>query len=138
MALFEIRATLEQNNNQAITATPFTRVVEVPGSNAVNSVPFYAAHMVLHHCRTMTTNVRPKNGGQSLRPVKVEIYIFSPSTVTRHGFTQGNTGPEPIWTWNPAQTKMTLRAWGEPFRNNAVETDQGINTLPLLDNAEEV
>jgi hypothetical protein len=130
-SLFEIRATLERNHNREITKQPWRRVIRVPGNNPHNAVPFYAAHAVLNHCHDFSsTNLSPKDGGVQWTPLKVEVLIFTPSTVNRNGYVNGNTGASPIWAWekNPS---LPLREWGNGFRDYADDADRKINSLPL-------
>jgi hypothetical protein len=67
----------------------------------VNACAFNAAQLVLNHCRSFSTPHTPRDGGKRLNPLRVEVFIFSPSTVTRSGVRQRQrTGSSPIHEWN--------------------------------------
>ena len=132
MALFEIRAGIHCNENKAITQEEFRRVIEVPGNNPVNAVPFYAAQAVLNHCRAFSTRIEPKDNGKRLIPHTVEVYIFSPGVVSRTGYVSGNTGTKAAWEWRKGTTSMGLREWGNGFIDYlADDTERRIIALPL-------
>jgi hypothetical protein len=134
---YEIRALIEVNDNRALSRTNFVRVIKVDGPNHVNACPFHAAQLVLNHCWTWSTPHTPKNGGKRLNPLRVEVFIFSPSTVTRSGYAHGNVGASNIHEWNRKDdaegntVSLSLREWGDGFRSYASAEDQKINALPL-------
>jgi hypothetical protein len=101
--LFEIRATLERNDNRMITTEEWRRVIHVP--DGCNAAGYHAAMAAIHHCTSFSTKRTPKDGGTRLAITALSVYIFSASQVSRTGFVSGNTGTEAIWEWtaNPIQ-----------------------------------